>query len=114
MGDHSNGEDELMAEFTDEIDIIKDKGLDIDIMFGGIRGCSLGEPEQVKQGLYYTLENLQPRLFIPMHAGSHSFAYKEFVETAKADGYDTDMKYMIHKGDRFKYVKEKKEEMTAL
>ncbi len=96
MGDHANGEDELMAEFTDEIDIIKDKGLDIDIMFGGIRGCSLGEPDTAK------------------HAGSHSFAYKEFVETAKADGYDTDMKYMIHKGDRFKYVKEKEEEMTAL
>ena len=114
MGDHANGEDELMAEFTDEIDIIKEKGLEIDIMFGGIRGCSLGEPEQVKKGLYYTLESLQPQLFVPMHAGAHSFAYKEFVEQAEKDGYEMEMKYMIHKGDRFKYVKGSKEEMTAL
>jgi len=114
MGDHSNGEDELMAEFTDEIDLIKEKGYDIDILFGGIRGCSLGQPEQVKQGLYYTLENLQPKLFVPMHNGSHSFEYKAFVETAHADGYDTDMVYPIHKGDRFKYVKDSKEEMTSL
>ena len=51
MGDHANGEDGLMAEFTDEIDLIADMNKGIDILFGGIRGCSLGEPEQVKQGL---------------------------------------------------------------
>ena len=75
-----------MAEFTDEIDLIADMNKDIDVLFGGIRGCSLGEPEQVKQGLYYTLNKLQPKLFIPMHAGGHTFAYKEFVETAERAG----------------------------
>ncbi|MEA3480117.1 MAG: hypothetical protein U9R60_18180 [Bacteroidota bacterium] len=103
MGDHSNGEDELMAEFTDEINIIAEKGVEIDILFGGIRGCSLGRPEQVKQGIYYTLEQLQPKLFVPMHAGGHTFAYKEFVETAETDGIKTRMKYVYHKGDRFEY-----------
>ncbi len=84
-------------------------------MFGGIRGCSLGRPEQVKQGIYYTLEKLQPKLFVPMHSGSHSFSYKEFVETAKNDGIDQKMKYVIHKGDRFKYSKDlSKTELTDL
>lgn len=114
MGDHANGEDELMAEFTDEIDIIRDKGYDIDILFGGIRGCSLGAPEQVKKGLYYTLENLQPKLFVPMHNGSHSFQYKAFVETAQEDGFEMDMIYPVHKGDRFTYSKTEKEHITKL
>jgi len=105
MGDHANGEDDLMAAFTDEIDIIAGKNKEIDIVFGGIRGCSLGQPEQVKQGIYYTIETLQPKLFVPMHSGGHTFNYKEFAETAKKDGHDQKMKYVFHKGDRFTYKK---------
>jgi len=115
MGDHANGEDELMAAFTDEIDMIAERNKDIDIVFGGIRGCSLGQPEQVKQGIYYTIEKLQPNLFVPMHAGSHSFAYKEFAETAKKDGINQKIKYVNNKGDRFIYSKENSEsELTDL
>jgi ankyrin repeat protein/L-ascorbate metabolism protein UlaG (beta-lactamase superfamily) len=105
MGDHANGEDGLMVEFTDEIDLVAEKYDKIDIVFGGIRGCSLGQPEQVKQGLYYTMEKLQPNLFVPMHAGSHTFSLKEFAETAEKDGVEQKMKYVIHKGDRFVYTK---------
>jgi len=114
MGDHANGEDELMAAYTDEVDLIKERTADIDILFAGIRGCSLGEPEQVKKGLYYTLENLQPKLFVPMHGGAHTYSYKDFVETAKADGFEMDMKYVIHKGDRFIYTTQENEGMTSL
>ena len=42
MGDHANGEDGLMEIFTDEIDLIAERYDKIDIVFGGIRGCSLG------------------------------------------------------------------------
>ena len=50
-----------------------------------------------------------------MHAGSHSFAYKEFAETAKKDGIDQNIKYVNHKGDRFKYSKDISEsELTEL
>ena len=50
-----------------------------------------------------------------MHNGSHSFAYKEFAETAKEDGIDQQMKYVIHKGDRFIYTKDlSKTELTGL
>lgn len=114
MGDHANGEDGLMAAYTDEIDMIRERGDEIDILFSGIRGCSLGEPEQVKNGIYYTLETLQPKLFVPMHSGSHSFEYKEFVEQTKKDGYEMDMYYPIHKGDRFTYLKDNKENITKL
>jgi hypothetical protein len=47
-----------------------------------------------------------------MHAGSHSFAYKEFVETARTDGYELDMVYPVHKGDRFTYSQNAKEDIT--
>jgi hypothetical protein len=102
-----------MTAFTDEVDMVAGRTDKIDILFGGIRGCSLGEPEQVKRGLYYTLEKLQPELFIPMHAGSHSFAYKDFIDEARADGIDQSMKYPVHKGDFFLYKREKNEPETT-
>ena len=114
MGDHANGSDELMAAYTDEVDLIKEKGKNIDILFGGIRGCSLGEPEQVKKGLYYTLESLQPELFVPMHAGGHSLDYKKFIETAEKDGISVNMKYVLSKGDRFLYKRTPAGAMTSL
>ena len=114
MGDHANGEDGLMPEFTAEIDMIQERGAEIDILFGGIRGCSLGQPEQVKRGIYYTLETLQPELFVPMHCGGHSTDYKEFVETAKNDGINVNMKYVTNKGDRFMYKKQSKGEVSSL
>jgi L-ascorbate metabolism protein UlaG (beta-lactamase superfamily) len=106
MGDHANGEEQLMTAFTDEVDLIADRTEKIDILFGGIRGCSLGEPEQVKRGLYYTFDKLQPELFIPMHSGNHSYSYKEFVETAAAEGIAQEMEYPVHRGDFFIYKQE--------
>jgi L-ascorbate metabolism protein UlaG (beta-lactamase superfamily) len=106
MGDHANGEDNLMAEFTREIDMIAAKKKDIDILFGPIRGCGLGTPEQVKKGTYYTLEKLQPALFVPMHSGNYSIEYQAFVEQAQEDGVDQKMHYVMGKGDMFEYSQE--------
>jgi ankyrin repeat protein/L-ascorbate metabolism protein UlaG (beta-lactamase superfamily) len=105
MGDHANGEDAISPEFTHEIDLISEKNKDIDILFGPIRGCGLGTPEQVKTGIYYTLDKLHPALFVPMHAGSYSLEYKAFVEQARENGLTQSMKYVISKGDRFNYSK---------
>ncbi|MCU0370019.1 MAG: ankyrin repeat domain-containing protein [Bacteroidales bacterium] len=104
MGDHANG-DALSDDFTKEIDLIAAKNIDIDILFGPIRGCSLGTPEQVKAGTYYTLEKLQPALFVPMHSGNYSVAYEDFVEQARQDGIIQPMKAMTGKGDRFHYAR---------
>jgi ankyrin repeat protein len=105
MGDHANGADGLAPEFTREIDLVAAKGKQIDIMFGPIRGCSLGTPEQVKTGTKYALEKLHPELFVPMHSGSYTLEYRKFVRQAAEDGMDQTMKYVVNKGDRFHYVK---------
>jgi ankyrin repeat protein len=105
MGDHANGEDALSEAYTKEIDLIAEKNKDIDIIFGPIRGCGLGTPDQVKAGTYYTLEKLHPALFVPMHIGTYSFEYKAFVDKAKEAGLSTEMEYVVNKGDRFVYKK---------
>jgi len=105
MGDHANGDDELSEEFTREIDLIAAMNKDIDLLFGPIRGCSLGTPPQVKTGIYYTLEKLQPELYVPMHCGSFSSEYKSFVDQAQRDVLKQPMKYMNARGDRFHYFK---------
>lgn len=115
MGDHANGEDQLMAAFTDEIDLVAARNQDIDILFGGIRGCSLGQPEQVKQGIYYTLDKLQPNVFVPMHAGAHSVAYRQFSGQAEKDGLKQEIEVVTHRGDSFNYSKdETKSELTGM
>jgi ankyrin repeat protein len=105
MGDHANGDDALSEAYTNEIDLIAEKNKNIDILFAPIRGCSLGTPDQVKAGTYYTLNKLHPNLFVPMHSGNYSFEYKAFVDQAKADGISIPMKYVTNKGDRFRYSK---------
>lgn len=105
MGDHANGDDALSPAYTKEIDLIAEKNKNIDIVFGPIRGCSLGTPEQVKNGTYYTLQKLNPALFVPMHAGIYPYGFKAFAEQAKEDGMTSAMKYAIIKGDRFEYKK---------
>jgi L-ascorbate metabolism protein UlaG (beta-lactamase superfamily) len=105
MGDHANGDDALSPEYTHEIDLIAEKNKDIDILFGPIRGCGLGTPEQVKAGTYYTLEKLHPALFVPMHSGNYTFANKKFVEQTREDGLVQPMKYIVSKGERFHYSK---------
>lgn len=105
MGDHSNGDDELSPAFTTEIDKVAGMNKNIDILFGPIRGCSLGTPEQVKAGTYYAIEKLHPALFVPMHSGDFTSAYEDFVKQSRLDGITQPMKFVMAKGDRFFYAK---------
>lgn len=105
MGDHSNGDDELSPAFTDEIDRVAAMDKNIDIVFGPIRGCSLGTPEQVRAGTYYAIEKLHPALFVPMHSGDYTGAYRDFAEQARQDGQSQPMKAVFARGDRFCYQK---------
>ena len=102
-GDHTNGQNDLMKAFTDEIDWVAAKGLKIDIAFSAIRGCSLGQPPQVKLGVNYMLDKLQPNLFIPMHAGSTTEAYKLFADEITAVKPNQKVKAVVNKGDHFSY-----------
>jgi ankyrin repeat protein/L-ascorbate metabolism protein UlaG (beta-lactamase superfamily) len=107
MGDHVNRQDDLVPAFTHEIDLIADKNVDIDILFSPIRGCGLGTPSQVGTGIDYALEKLHPAIFVPMHAGSHTFEYRQFAERLESEGVDQAIRYVINKGDRFSYSKVK-------
>jgi L-ascorbate metabolism protein UlaG (beta-lactamase superfamily) len=109
-GDHANGKIGLMDEFTDEIDFLADKGIRPDICFMGIRGCSLGQPDEVKEGIYYTLKKLQPKVFIPMHARAEGHLYREFIEECRAEFASIQMVAPDNRGDHFVYKKGKIED----
>ncbi|NIO29795.1 MAG: hypothetical protein GTO29_14720 [Candidatus Latescibacteria bacterium] len=102
-GDHANGRIGLMDEFTDEIDFLAEKGIRPDICFMGIRGCSLGRPEEVKEGIHYALKTLKPRVFIPMHAGAEGHLYREFIEECKGQFPAIQMVAPDNRGDHFVY-----------
>jgi ankyrin repeat protein len=106
-GDHANGRIGLMEEFTDEIDFLAAKGIRPDICFMGIRGCSLGRPDEVKEGIYYTLETLKPRVFIPMHASAQGHVYGEFIEECQKEFTSIQMVAPDNRGDHFVYSRRK-------
>ena len=106
-GDHANGRIGLMDEFTNEIDFLRDRGIRPDICFMGIRGCSLGSPDQVKEGIYYTLETLEPKVFIPMHAGTQGHLYREFIGECQGQFTSVQMVAADNRGDHFVYSRRK-------
>ncbi len=106
-GDHANGRIGLMTEFTDEIDFLADQGIRPDICFMGIRGCSLGSPEQVKEGVHHVLKTLGPRAFIPMHAAAQGHLYREFIEECRKQFPAVEMAAPDNRGDHFVYSKGK-------
>jgi ankyrin repeat protein len=110
-GDHANGGDGLSEDFTAEIDYLADVTPAVDIAFLPVTGCSLGDPESVKRGYYYTVEKLSPKLMFPMHGGNNNPRYKEYAEEARELGLEDRFQFPIDKGDRFMYGV--KEQVTA-
>ncbi len=106
-GDHANGRIGLMDEFTDEIDFLAEKGIRPDICFMGILGCSLGRPDEVKEGVQYTLKTLKPKAFIPMHAGTQGHRYREFIDECQGQFPSIQMVSADNRGDHFVYSKGK-------
>lgn len=102
-GDHANGEVGLHAEYTDEIDYLAGLGKSIDMAFLPITGCSLGNPESVREGVYYALEKLQPDLFFPQHGGTATYVYREFVDAAREAGFTVKAACAENGDDSFTY-----------
>jgi hypothetical protein len=69
----------------------------------GIRGCSLGTPEEVKEGVYYTLRTLKPRVFIPMHAVVQGQIYREFIDECGGQFESIQMAAADNRGDHLIY-----------
>lgn len=85
-GDHANGEVGLHAPYTDQIDYLASLGNEVDLAFLPISGCGMGTPESIKEGVYYALQKLTPRVFSPQHMLFSTYAYREFVDEAREKG----------------------------
>jgi ankyrin repeat protein/L-ascorbate metabolism protein UlaG (beta-lactamase superfamily) len=106
-GDHANGSMDMSASYTAEIDALTTMTEDIDLAFFAILGCSLGTPESVKLGVHYAIEQLKPKVLLPMHAGHASYFYREFVEETLEKNYATQLAYALNEGERFFFTEGK-------
>jgi len=102
-GDHAAGREDIRQSYEDEINFVASKGKDIDIAFFPVRGCGLGEPELVRQGDFWAIDQLHPVLTLPMHSSGNTVEYRNFAEEAERRGAPTRVQYPIDRGDVFVY-----------
>jgi len=103
-GDHANETRDFSGTYWSEIEYVKKNFSDIDIAMMPIRGCGLPDVESVRLGVIRTLEELKPKVFLPMHSGDDGFQYRNFNENLKEEGIKiTKLYYPLDKGDRFLY-----------
>lgn len=102
-GDHANRWLDFSGPYREEIDFLAATGKRPDIAIMPIAGCGFGDPEAVKMGVYYALETLKPRVFMPAHSGGAEHRYQAFVEAAKDKFPGVHMLAPTARGDRFRY-----------
>ncbi len=78
-GDHANRLRDLSGTYKPEIDWLIGEGVRPDIVFMPISGCNFGDQVAVKIGVEYTLDEMKPQVFLPMHSGGNPARYAEFV-----------------------------------
>lgn len=100
-GDHSSGTVDLPEPFRTEIAFIADNCPRPDLAFLPISGCSLGTPESVKAGAYYTIDRLKPRVVFPQHRGNSEYDLAQFEQEARERGVTTPIRAAGHRGDVF-------------
>ena len=59
------------------------------------------------EGAHLLLETLEPRVFIPMHAGAQGHVYREFIEECRDEFDSIQMVAPDNRGDHFVYKKGK-------
>ncbi|RLC51579.1 MAG: hypothetical protein DRH79_05990 [Candidatus Cloacimonadota bacterium] len=107
-GDHANETRDFSGTYWPEIEYVKENFSNIDISMMPIRGCGLPDVESVRLGVIRTLEELQPKAFLPMHSLDDGFQYRDFIENLKEEGIEkTKLYYPLDRGDRFMYKKGK-------
>lgn len=102
-GDHANRWLDFSGPYKEEIDFLAATGKRPDIAIMPIAGCGFGDPEAVKLGVYYALETLKPRVFIPAHSGGGEYRYQDFVEAGKQKFPGVQMLAPMARGDRFRF-----------
>jgi ankyrin repeat protein/L-ascorbate metabolism protein UlaG (beta-lactamase superfamily) len=102
-GDHANRQRDFSGPYKAEIEFLAARGVRPDVAIMPISGCGFGDQEAVKMGVYYTLEALQPKVFLPMHAGGSEFRYHEFIAESKDKFPRIQMQAPVNRGDHFRY-----------
>jgi L-ascorbate metabolism protein UlaG (beta-lactamase superfamily) len=102
-GDHANGQVGLHEQYTGEIDYIASLGIPIDLAFLPITGCSLGNPQSVREGVHYAINKLTPAVFFPQHAMNGEFAIRRFADDLKVNGFTVPVGCTENGGDCFHY-----------
>ena len=102
-GDHAGWAEGEKQGYLDEIDYLADIAGNIDMAFLNVTGCHAHNPDALREGTYYTIDKLSPRVVIPTHAGTREHAYAEAVEKAAEDGIKTAYVCPMCRGDRFVY-----------
>ncbi len=102
-GDHANRSRDWSTPFKAEIDWLAKKHARPDVALFPVRGCGFGDQEAVKMGVHYALETLQPKVFVPLHAGRSEHVYGDFIADCRDEFPLTSMYGPEASGDSFHY-----------
>ncbi len=106
-GDHANKNDQMTDDYKLEIDYLAENYDAVDFAFFPISGCGFRNKEAVFGGVYYAIEQLHPKMVLPMHGLSREYEYQEFADQAKEKKYPVKFACAQNMGDRFYYNQHK-------
>jgi L-ascorbate metabolism protein UlaG (beta-lactamase superfamily) len=104
-GDHANRQRDLSGDYPPEIQFLKSRGVRPDIAFLPSSGCSFGDPVAVLAGVHLALEQLQPALFLPMHAGSYGCRFGDGIGACRQSYPQVRTEMVRDRGDHLRYRK---------
>lgn len=105
-GDHAGWNEGEKAGFTDEIDYITPFCDNLDFAFVNVTGCHAHGEIPLREGTYYTMDKLHPKVLIPTHGLDREEVYAQFMDRMKRDGYNVESFCAQGRGDYYEYLKE--------
>jgi ankyrin repeat protein/L-ascorbate metabolism protein UlaG (beta-lactamase superfamily) len=102
-GDHAGWADGERDGFITEIDHLRPFAEDLDLAFVNVTGCHAHDPERLKEGNFYTIRELEPKVLVPTHALDREYLYVEAAEELSAAGAATDFCCPGNRGDSYFY-----------
>ncbi len=98
-GDHANRRRDFSGPYRAEMNYLAGINARPDIAFFPISGCGFGDLEAVRMGVYDSLKALEPRVFLPMHAGNQGWKYREYIKACGDRFPATQLEALVDKGD---------------
>ena len=102
-GDHANRQQDFSGPYAAEIDYLAEAGYRPDIALMPISGCGFGDQEAVRLGVMYALDKLQPKVFLPMHAGGSEYRCAEFKDQCDKELPALTTAAVSDRGDHYRY-----------